>query len=103
MTIAAGITNTLHGSQRAPVTVVAGNFYMGAIQAEARLHVVIEQPQIPCDRVVAGAAFFIKAALVSIILSVTVDAVAVCTGKYRCFMTRIAIEIVMFAEQWESG
>jgi hypothetical protein len=42
MTIAAGIANTLHGGQRAPVTVVAGNINMGAIQTEARLHIVIE-------------------------------------------------------------
>ena len=30
MAIAAGIANTLHGSQRATVTVVAGDLYMGA-------------------------------------------------------------------------
>ncbi len=42
MTIGAGIANTLHRNQRAPVTVVAGNIYMGTIQAEARLRVVIE-------------------------------------------------------------
>ncbi len=87
MAIAAGVTDTLHGSQRAPVTVVAGNIYMGAIQAEARLHIVIEQPQIPRDRVVAGATFIIKTALVSIVFSVTVDAVAVRADKYRGFMT----------------
>ena len=69
------------------MTVVAGNIYMGAIQAEARLYVVIEQPQIPRDRVVAGATLIIEAALVSIIFSVTVDAVAVRAHKDRGFMT----------------
>lgn len=87
MTIAAGIANTLHRSQRTPVTVVAGNINMGAIQTEARLRVVIEQPQVPCDRVVAGATFIIEAALVSIIFCVTVDAVVVRADEYRGFMT----------------
>ena len=103
MTIAAGITNTLHGGQRAPVTIVAGDIYMGAIQAEACLYVVIEQPQIPRDGVVARATFIIEAALVSIIFCVTVDAVVVRADEYRGFMTCIAFEIVMFAKQRESG
>ena len=103
MTIAAGVADTLHRSQRAPVTVVAGNIYMGTIQIEARLHVVVEQPQIPRDRVVAGATFNIETALVSIIFSVAVDAVAARAGKNRGFMTRIAFEIVMFPQQRKSG
>lgn len=51
----------------------------------------------------AGATLIIEAALVSIIFSVAVDAVAVRADKYRGFMTCIALEIVMFAKQWESG
>lgn len=42
MAVATGVADALHGSQRAAVTVVAGNICMGAIQAEARLHVVIK-------------------------------------------------------------
>ena len=31
MAIAAGVADTLHGCKRAPVTIVAGNVFMGAI------------------------------------------------------------------------
>ena len=62
---------------------------------------MIEQPQVPRDRVVAGATFVIETALVSIIFSVAVDAAATRADKNCGFMTGIALEVVMFAKQWE--
>ena len=64
---------------------------------------MIEQPQIPGDRIVAGATVIIEATVVGVIFGVAVCAVTVCTNEYRRFMTRIAFEIVVLAEQWETG
>ena len=51
----------------------------------------------------AGAAVIVEPALVCIVLCVTVYALTVRPGKYRGFMTCIAFEIVVFAQQWKAG
>ena len=68
MTTTAIRADCLHLAECASVTVVAGNIDMSAIQLELGLQVVIENPQFPSDRVVAGIATAGKVAAMWIVL-----------------------------------
>ena len=54
MTATAAISCFLHRCQRTAMTVIAGNVDVRAVNSEFGLGVVIEQPQIPGNRVVTG-------------------------------------------------
>ena len=56
MTTTAISADRFHLAECASVTVIAGNSDMSAVQLELSLQVVIEYPQFPGDRVVAGIA-----------------------------------------------
>ena len=64
VTVSAVITGCAHRSQRTAMTVVAGDFHVRTLEGESRLHVVVEQPQVPCNRVVARLALIFESALV---------------------------------------
>ena len=53
MAVHAALAGFSHRRERAAVAVVAGDVDMSAIQFKVRLHIVVKQPQVPRDRVVA--------------------------------------------------
>jgi len=84
------------------VTVIAGDTFVGTVYLEVATNVVIEQPQVPGDRVVAGFTVVRKPAGVFIVLQVASNALCVGIGKHRGFMAGLALEIVMFTKKRES-
>lgn len=54
MTVGASAAGFSHGCQRAAMTVIAGDILVCPMQQEIRLRIVIKQPQVPGNRVVAG-------------------------------------------------
>lgn len=59
-----GVTRIAHCRERTSVTVIAGNDYVGAAQNKIGLGIVVEQPEIPGDRVVTGTTFILEPAMV---------------------------------------
>ena len=64
MTATAAVPGPLHRCQRTAMTVIAGNVDVCAVNGEAGLRVVIKQPQIPGNRVVAGLTVLFELAVV---------------------------------------
>ena len=62
--IGAAIAGFLHRCQRGTVAVVTGNVDVSSIEFEACLSIVIEKPQVPGDRVVAGLTVVFEHAIV---------------------------------------
>lgn len=64
MTATAAIPCFLHRCQRTAMAVIAGNIDVRAVYSEIGLSVVIEQPQIPGNRVVTGLTVFFELSIV---------------------------------------
>ena len=54
MTVGAAVANPPHRCDRTAVTIIASDTQVGAVNLETGLCIVIEQPQVPGDRVMAG-------------------------------------------------
>lgn len=99
VTIRATSASFVHGRKRTAVATFAGNTFMCAIEFKARLHVMVKQPQVPGNRVVAGAALIIEYAVVRVVLKVAANAFRVRVCKYLTFMAGIAFEIVVLTQE----
>lgn len=64
MTVATAVACPLHRCQRTAVAVIAGDIQVGAVNNEIGLCIVVKQPEIPGDRVMAGLAVVSKLASV---------------------------------------
>lgn len=53
MAVATVVAGCAHGSQGAAMAIVTRNVEVAALERKVRLRVVIEQPQVPRDRVMA--------------------------------------------------
>jgi hypothetical protein len=95
--------DTLHFWQSTAVAVVASDARMSALENEIRLHIVIESPDIPCDRVVAAAAFSIEVITMRIVLLVTGNTIRVGIRKNLGSVAVIAFRFTMWAKAWEAG
>ena len=82
---------------------LAAHLDMSTVQQEVRLRVVIEEPQIPGHRVMAGLAIVAKAILVRIVLDMTARTVARRIREQLSFVAVATLEVVVFAEQREAG
>jgi len=80
------------------MAVIAPDVHVGAIQFEVRLHIVIEQPQVPRDRVVTGLTALFEQSLVGIILAMTADTTAAGVSKMLRLMTGLALDIAVLTE-----
>ena len=69
---------------------------------EAGLYIVIKQPQVPGDRVMAGLTVVRKFASVRIVIKVAADALGASFGKHLGFMAGLALEIAMLSQERES-
>ena len=85
------------------MTAVASDIDVCTIYFKIGLHVVIEQPQVPGDRVVARAAVGVKHAIVGIVFQVTADALGISVGEYLALVTIRAFNIVVLTEQWKAA
>ena len=103
MTTSAGVRGSPHRCQRTAMTGIAGNIDVRAANGEAGLSVVIEQPQIPGNRVVTGLAVFFEFTVVRVILEVTANACRFRSGEHLGLVTGLAILVVVFPKQWECG
>ena len=82
---------------------VASDVDVGPVQFEARLNIVIEQPQIPGDRVMAGTAVAVEYSVVRIVFAVTADALGIRIGESLRLVTVQALNVVVLTEQRETG
>jgi hypothetical protein len=98
-----GVTRIAHRSERASVAIVAGNVHVGAFQQEIGLRVVIEQPEIPGNRVVAVPTIVLKIAVVRVVISVAGNALAGSIRKDLCLVAVITLNIPVFTKQREVG
>lgn len=80
------------------VAVIAGNRYMRSFQCEVGLNIVIEHPDIPRNRVVAGIATVLKIATVRIVFAVAANAVAFHFRVGLCVVAIGAFSFVVNAE-----
>ncbi len=75
---------------------------MRTVNDETRLRIVIEKPQVPGDRVMAGLAVIRKPAIVRIVFSMTAHATVIGIGEHFGFMAGLALDIVMLSQERES-
>jgi len=103
MAIGTAIAGFAHRRQRATVAVVTANVDVSSIYLEACLSIVIEQPQVPGNRVVAGLAVVFEHAIVRVIVTMTADAFAGGIRESPCLVAFVTLGIVVRTEQWEAG
>jgi len=84
------------------VAVVASNIQVSTVYGETGLGIVIEQPQVPGDRVMAGLTVALKFASVRIVIKVAVDALGAGFGKHLGFMAGLALDIAMLSQERKS-
>jgi hypothetical protein len=100
----AGMTatiNGLHFRQRASMAVITGDLDVSALQWKVGLNVVIENPDVPRDRVVACAAAIIEMPVMRIIFLVTGNAVHFYVSENLGGMTLFAFGLPMRTKSWE--
>lgn len=81
------------------MAIVAGNFDVGTFQQKIGLCVVVEQPEVPGDRIVAPVAGVFEPAIMVVVFQVATDAVFFCVDKYLGLVTIDAFDVRMFSEQ----
>jgi len=100
----AGAAVAVHGphlGQRIAVAVIAGNFAVRALERERRLRVMIEKPDVPCDRVVTILATLGEVATVRIGLQVASRTSGFCRGESLRGMAVFALLFRVRSEQRE--
>ena len=97
MAIRTAITGLAHGFQRSAMTAIASHFDMRAVQCKIRLYVVIEQPQIPGNGVVAGLTVTLEHAVVIVFVKMTVDAGAAGICEDLCRMAVVTFDVRVLA------
>jgi len=103
MTIGAVPAEARLRRKRLPVAALARDLRVCAVEREAGLRVVIEQPLLPVDRVMAQRAVLAKTPLVGVVLAVAADAVFRSVAEHVRFVTLAALGFRVFAEQREAG
>ena len=80
------------------VAIVAGNADVSPLERELGLCGVIESPDVPGDRVVAGVAAILEISAVRVVFTMTGNAAALFAGEYRRCMTTVAILLFVHAK-----
>lgn len=81
---------------------IAGNVHVSALEHEARLDVVIKEPEIPGDRVMARVTVVGENAIVVVVLNVAADTRLIRIDIDLGFMAIDAFNISVLAEQWKA-
>lgn len=84
------------------MTAFAGDIGVSAVQFEVRLRIVIEQPQVPGNRVVTGFAVALEDAFVMIVLEMAIDTHAAGIGKRLRCVTVVALDLAVSAQKRKS-
>lgn len=84
------------------MTVVAGDPFVCSVQNEISLCIVIEQPQLPVDRVMAQAAVVAITIFVVIVLGMAGQAFRFRQSELPGLMAIFASDIHVLAQQWKS-
>ena len=98
MAVGTAIARLAHRRKRAAVATFAGDIDMRAVQFKISLSVVIKQPQVERNRVMAQLAFTVIDAIVVIVFKMAIDAGAGCVGKLLCGVTIVTFNIVVFSQ-----
>lgn len=101
MAIPAATADVFHLFQRHAVTVITAHTDMRADEREGGLHTMIESPQVPGDRVMAGIAAVLEVASVLVIVAVARNAADIFVLKSLADVTALAFLLFVPAEQRE--
>jgi hypothetical protein len=109
MAAAAASIDRFDSVERRSVARIAGNFGVSAFKRKIGLYVVIECPDVPGDRVMAGVAAVIEIASMRVVFAMTGDAVGFDVRKNPCGLigdglgsvTVLAFVLSMLAQQGE--
>jgi len=99
VTVDAACADLLHLFQRASMTAFTGNIYVATLQQEVCLDIVVKEPEVPRDRVMAGGAVIGEDAVVIVIFQVAGDTVFLGVNVDLGFVTIFAFHVVVFAQQ----
>lgn len=103
MTITAAAVNSFYFDQRSSMTIVAANSGVCAVKRKVGLKIVIERPDVPCNRVVTRLTAITHIAFVRVVVTVAGNAVH---GLVRIGLTGVAAITFLFhvlAVQREAG
>ena len=103
MTIGAVPAEARLRSKRLSVAALARDLRVCAVKREAGLRVVIEQPLLPVDGVMAQRAVLTEAPLVGVVLAVAADAILRCVAEHMRLATLATLGFRVFAEQGETS
>jgi len=103
MAFAASDRQLDHVHDGLPMTVIARNRNMRAIELEIRLQVVVEEPDPPIDRIMATLAGVAESAVMGLIFGMAIHAGGLDVFEYLRRVAGIAFFVNMFSEQWETG
>ncbi len=102
MTVRAVTTQLRMGSQWSAMAGLAGNLRMRPVQDKARLQVVVEEPLLPVNRVVACRTVRAETAFVRVVRRMAVHALLRSIAEHVRFMAVAAVDIRVFAKEWEA-
>ena len=85
------------------MTIPAGDVHVSTVQQKVCLYIVIEQPQVPGNRVVAGATGAVEHTIVRVIFQMAANTVVVGIMEQARLVTFDAFDIGMHTEQGELG
>lgn len=103
MTVRAVLAQARLRGKRLPVTALARDVCVCTVKRETRLLVVVEQPLLPVDRVVAQPAILAEATVVRVVFAVATEAVFRCVAKYVRLVALAAVGFRVFTKQRKPG
>lgn len=101
MAVTTASAGGLHFLQRVSVAIVAGDLNMSTRQRKIRLLVVIKQPLVPGNRVVAGITLFVEISAMRIVLNMAGNTGGIRLAKGLRFMAVDTFHLAMGTEQRE--
>ncbi len=102
MTVRAVTTQLRMGSQWSAMAGLAGNLRMRPVQDKARLQVVVEEPLLPVNRVVACRAVRAESAVVRVVCCMAVHALLRCVAEHMRIMAVAAVNVRVLAQERET-
>jgi len=97
MTVSAVLAQARLCSERLAMTAFARDVRVRTVERETRLRVVVKQPLLPVDRVVAKEAVLAKSPLVRVIVAVATDAVFWGILEYVRVVTLATFRLCVFS------
>ena len=99
MTVGAVLAQARLRSERFAMTAFARDVRVRTVEREARLRVVVEQPLLPVDRVMAKEAVLAKPPVVRVVVPVAADAVVRGILEYVRVVTLATFRLCVLAQQ----